>query len=69
MQLPPDFKEFIELLNENSVRYVIVGGWVGVEHDRVPALRPLIQTALSCLKLSDLQRWVSSDSCEALCAR
>ena len=28
MQLPPDFREFIELLNGNSVRYVIVGGWV-----------------------------------------
>lgn len=28
MQLPPDFREFIELLNAHNVRYVIVGGWV-----------------------------------------
>ncbi len=28
MQLPPDFKEFIELLNTREVRYVMIGGWV-----------------------------------------
>jgi hypothetical protein len=30
-QLPVDFKEFIECLNKNSVKYLLVGGWaVGV---------------------------------------
>ena len=26
-QLPVDFKEFIECLNNNNVRYLLVGGW------------------------------------------
>lgn len=26
-QLPEDFKEFLSLLNENSVKYILVGGW------------------------------------------
>ena len=26
-QLPEDFKEFIECLNSNNVRYLLVGGW------------------------------------------
>lgn len=26
-QLPEDFKEFIDLLNKNKVRYLLVGGW------------------------------------------
>ncbi len=31
MQLPQDFKEFIELLNFHSVQYVMIGGWVSAE--------------------------------------
>ncbi len=26
-QLPDDFQEFIECLNDNNVRYLLVGGW------------------------------------------
>ncbi|MAG14058.1 MAG: hypothetical protein CMN78_05630 [Spirochaetales bacterium] len=26
LNIPKDFREFIELLNENSVRYLVVGG-------------------------------------------
>ncbi len=30
-QLPEDFKDFIRLLNEHNVRYLLVGGWaVGI---------------------------------------
>ena len=30
-QLPDDFKEFIQCLNSNNVRYLLVGGWaVGI---------------------------------------
>ena len=30
-QLPEDFKDFIKFLNENKVRYLLVGGWaVGI---------------------------------------
>ncbi|NOG45211.1 MAG: hypothetical protein HND50_08270 [Calditrichaeota bacterium] len=30
-QLPEDFKEFIKCLNENNVRYLLLGGWaVGI---------------------------------------
>ena len=30
-QLPEDFKDFIQFLNEHSVKYLLVGGWaVGV---------------------------------------
>ncbi len=27
MQLPEDFKEFIELMNSQNVRYVMIGGY------------------------------------------
>lgn len=27
MQLPPDFKEFLRLLNENRVKYLLIGGY------------------------------------------
>ena len=33
--LPKDFKEFIELLNKNSVRYIIIGGYAVVYHGYV----------------------------------
>jgi hypothetical protein len=33
--LPKDFKEFIELLNKNKVRYIIIGGYAVVYHGYV----------------------------------
>lgn len=33
--LPADFKEFIELLNNNNVRYIIIGGYAVVYHGYV----------------------------------
>ena len=27
MQLPPDFKEFLRLLNDNGVKYLLIGGY------------------------------------------
>jgi len=32
MKLDPDFREFIELLNENNVRYLVVGGYAVAIH-------------------------------------
>ncbi len=32
MKLPRDFREFIELLNSEGVKYVIVGGWAVAFH-------------------------------------
>ena len=34
MEIPQDFKEFIELLNEHNVRYLIVGGYAVGFHSR-----------------------------------
>jgi Nucleotidyl transferase of unknown function (DUF2204) len=34
MDLEPDFKEFLELLNRNGVRYLIVGGYALAVHGR-----------------------------------
>lgn len=34
MNLPQDFKEFIELLNEKNVRYLLVGGYAVAFHSR-----------------------------------
>lgn len=34
MELPNDFKEFIELLNEHNVQYLIVGGYAVGFHSR-----------------------------------
>ena len=33
--LPKDFREFIELLNRNKVRYLIIGGYAVVYHGYV----------------------------------
>ena len=33
--LPKDFKEFIELLNNNNVRYIVSGGYAVVYHGYV----------------------------------
>jgi hypothetical protein len=27
LQLPPDFKEFLKLLKEHEVRYLLIGGY------------------------------------------
>lgn len=27
IQIPPDFKEFLKLLNEHEVRYLLIGGY------------------------------------------
>ena len=27
IKLPPDFKEFLRLLNENNVHYLVIGGY------------------------------------------
>lgn len=32
MKLPPDSRDFLELLNSHDVRYVIVGGWAVALH-------------------------------------
>jgi hypothetical protein len=34
MRLPPDLKEFVELLNSEQVEYVIAGGWAFGFHAR-----------------------------------
>ena len=31
-QLPPDFKEFLQLLNANNVRYLLIGGYAVSYH-------------------------------------
>ena len=33
--LPKDFKEFIELLNKNHIRYIVIGGYAVVYHGYV----------------------------------
>ena len=36
IRLPPDFKEFLQLLNENQVEYLLVGGYgVGLSRNQV----------------------------------
>lgn len=32
IQLPPDFKEFLKLLNENQVEYLLIGGYAVSYH-------------------------------------
>jgi 2-hydroxy-3-keto-5-methylthiopentenyl-1-phosphate phosphatase len=32
IRLSPDFKEFLKLLNENNVRYLLVGGYAVAYH-------------------------------------
>ena len=34
MNLPEDFKEFVQLLNENNVKYLIIGGYAVGFHSR-----------------------------------
>jgi hypothetical protein len=36
--LSKDFKEFIELLNENNIRYLVVGGYAVAFHRRINRL-------------------------------
>jgi hypothetical protein len=35
--LPPDFKEFLRLLNEHEVRYLLIGGYAVGYHDGLAA--------------------------------
>ncbi|NLI76601.1 MAG: nucleotidyltransferase family protein [Candidatus Riflebacteria bacterium] len=35
MKIPPDFKDFLKLLNENEVRYLLVGGYAVGYHGYV----------------------------------
>ena len=32
IELPFDFKEFLKLLNENTVRYLLIGGYIDLPH-------------------------------------
>ena len=32
VKLPPDFKEFLKLLNDNGVQYLLVGGYAVAYH-------------------------------------
>lgn len=36
-RLPPDFKEFLRLLNSNGVRYLLVGGYAVGYHGYPPS--------------------------------
>lgn len=49
MQLPPDFKEFLRLLNENRVKYLLIGGYA-VGYYGYPRAT------------NDLDVWISLDS-------
>ena len=37
IQLPPDFKEFLKLLNEHEVRYLLIGGYAVSYHGYIRA--------------------------------
>jgi hypothetical protein len=37
IQLPPDFKEFLKLLKEHEVRYLLIGGYAGSYHGYIRA--------------------------------
>ncbi|MBI5351835.1 MAG: hypothetical protein HZB50_04275 [Chloroflexi bacterium] len=37
IQLPPDFKEFLKLLKENEVRYLLIGGYAVSYHGYIRA--------------------------------
>lgn len=37
IRLPPDFKEFLKLLKENDVRYLLIGGYAVNYHGYVRA--------------------------------
>lgn len=41
MQLPPDFKEFLRLLNENGVKYLLIGGYAVGYHGYARATNDL----------------------------
>ena len=36
IQLPPDFKEFLKLLKEHEVRYLLIGGYAVGYHGNHP---------------------------------
>lgn len=41
LNLNPDFKEFIELLNTHNVEYIVVGGYAVAFHGRLGSLELL----------------------------
>jgi hypothetical protein len=44
LQLPPDFKEFLKLLKEHEVRYLLIGGYaVGYHGYPVPHPEAVVQ--------------------------
>ena len=51
-ELPADFKEFLKLLNENAVEYLVVGGFAVGDHGYPRAT-------------DDLDVWVRLDRCNA----
>ncbi len=53
IQLPPDFKEFLKLLNENKVEYLLIGGYAVGYHGYPRAT-------------IDLDVWIAIDSENAL---
>jgi len=40
-QLPEDFKDFIQLLNINDVKYLLVGGWAVAAHGHPRATKDI----------------------------
>lgn len=35
IELPFDFKEFLKLLNENEVKYLLIGGYIDLQHLKI----------------------------------
>jgi len=44
-RLPPDFVEFLKLLNANEVEYLVVGGYAVDHHGYVRCTARLIESA------------------------
>ena len=54
LALPPDFKEFLKLLNSNSVEYLLIGGYAVGVHGHIRAT-------------NDIDIWVKVSSDNAVC--
>lgn len=55
MKLSPDFKEFVELLNSNNVRYLLIGGYALAAHGHPRYTKDL-----------DLWLWPDADNAKAI---
>lgn len=53
LRLPPDFKEFLKLLNDHEVRYLLIGGLVNLRSCHAE------QSEASLLRKSKTLRWCS----------